>query len=307
MGAVDVVVENFRPGVTDRLGISYADVRDRNPSIVYCSISGFGAHGELASMVALDGVAQAFAGALEASARDAPFGSPFPVVFADLAAASTAASGILAALLRRERTGRGCHIELTLLDCLLPWLHAATINSMGPPITQVVTASDGRSLLVQPALPHLHDRFLRLCASVPGLEPVAADARFSTLENVKANGDAYTMLVHAGFLTKPLEEWLRLLGEAGVPASPVHTLDQALNHPVMRTSGTVVPMEVPPGGTYHVVASPFHFDGSRRTPQTGPPHLGEHTAQVLRELLNTSDAELSRLRNAGVIPASSPD
>jgi crotonobetainyl-CoA:carnitine CoA-transferase CaiB-like acyl-CoA transferase len=254
----DVVIENYRPGVTARLGIAAADLRAVNDRLIVCSISGYGARSSMASYAAIDGVVQAFSGSF---AIPPAFGlpeGPIACQVADFAGGTAAAHGVLAALYARERTGVGCHIELTLVECVLNWLascdRAGTLRS---PNTILATGSDGGRFVVQTTL-HFRDRLATLLGLV--FEPT----------------EAYADRVREILATRPCAEWLSLIEREGIPVAPIQTLAEALAHPDV-TSETVGERAVP--------ASPFVIDGQRRRTDQPPPVLGADTDAVLQEWL----------------------
>jgi crotonobetainyl-CoA:carnitine CoA-transferase CaiB-like acyl-CoA transferase len=295
----DALVENFRPGVMTRLGLDVDVLHARNPRLVSCSISGFGADGPVSQLAAIDGPVQAFAGMLDLTGEGQEPGMPVPVQVADIAGASYAAQAVLAALLARERTGRGAHVELSLLECVLQWLGVVDRSgTLAPPATMVVEAADGERLLVQPIM-HFHPRFAALVAAVPGHEGFADDPRFSDRPARLAHRDAYEDAVRRAFRTRPRAAWLADLHAAGVPAAPVHRGDEVHGHPQVLHRGAVTETDVPGLGPTTVVAPPFVFDGVRRTTTTPPPLLGEHTRAVLADWLGASAADLDAAAAAG--------
>jgi crotonobetainyl-CoA:carnitine CoA-transferase CaiB-like acyl-CoA transferase len=254
----DVVIENYRPGVTTRLGITADVLRAVNQRLIVCSISGYGAHSSMAHSVAIDGVVQAFSGSFHIPPAFGLPEGPIAAQIADLAGGTAAAHGVLAALYARERNGVGCHIELTLVECLLSWL--ATIDRTGSlrsPNTVLATGSDGGRFVVQTTM---HFR-----------------ARLATVLNLEFEStEEYADRVRESLSTRPCVEWLRIMEREGIPAAPIQTIADALAHPDVRSE--VV-------GERRVPASPFVIDGrSRRTDQL-PPTLGADTDAVLREWL----------------------
>jgi CoA:oxalate CoA-transferase len=295
----DVLLENFSPGVTARLGIAPSAVRAVNPRLVYCSITGYGSDGPHATQVAIDGPVQAFSGALETTGRDGGFGWPIEFTAADVAGASAGAQAVLAALFRRERTGEGMHIDLSLAECLLDWLSVSDRRgTQRAPTTIVVDAGDGRPLLVQTPL-HFQARLTELLAAVPGCEGLASDPRFATFDDRRAHLDEYLALARTAFASRTRAEWLDVFRTAGIPASTVQTIDQAMHDPQLAYREATTTVAVPGAGVVDVLASPFVFDGERVHDTTPPPVLGEHTDEVLREVAGYDDARIEALRAAG--------
>ena len=295
----DVVLENFRPGVTDRLGIDYETLAPLNPRLVYCTITGFGADGPYSQLPATDGAVQAFGGVLELTGPPGGFGLPLPLPLADLLAGATAAQGVLAALVARARHGRGTHLDVSMLECLLGWLLVGDRErTLAPPTTLVVETADGVAVLVQTSL-HFQPRLADLLARVPGCEAIVTDPRFATRDGRGEHLAAYTELVARAFRTRTSEAWLRALAEIGIPASRVQRIDDALGHPQLAHRGARVELAVPGLGPQTVLAGPFRYDGHRKTETTPPPTLGEHTRDVLTRVLGYDHDRIAELAGAG--------
>jgi crotonobetainyl-CoA:carnitine CoA-transferase CaiB-like acyl-CoA transferase len=276
VAASDVLIENFRPGVTTRLGITDADLRPANARLVYCSLTGYGTGNPASDQPATDGPIQAFTGAV------AMRGTPIPLTVGDLAGAAHGATAICAALFARERTGRGCHIELSLAECLLQWLTVGDRGgTLAPPTTLVLATSDGARILLQTPM-HMRAKLLALVGE--------KDPRWETVEGQRASLDEYTAAMGRAFARKSAGEWVGELAAAGIPAAVVRTVEDALADPCVTTS--VV-------GGETVVTGPFVVDGMRRTATEPPPALGAHTEAVLREVLGYDDDRVAAARDAG--------
>jgi len=295
----DVLLENFRPGVTARLGVSYDDVRPVNPRLVYCTITGYGPDGPYSQLPATDGAVQAFSGLLELTGTAAAFGLPVPIPVADLLAGATAAQGVLAALLDRERTDHGTHLDVSMVEALLGWLLVGDRErTLAPPTTLVVEGNDGVSLLVQTSL-HFQPRLVGILADVPGCAALATDPRFATREGRQEHRADYERIVRRAFATRSSAEWLDELQRIGIPASGIHPIDDALRHPQLAHREAIVDLDVPGLGRQSVLASPFRFDGRRKIRTTPPPTLGEHTAAVMRTVLGYDDETVADLARRG--------
>jgi crotonobetainyl-CoA:carnitine CoA-transferase CaiB-like acyl-CoA transferase len=276
VAAADVLIENFRPGVTARLGIADADLRPSNPRLVYCSLTGYGAAGPAADRPATDGPIQAFTGAV------ALRGTPIPLTVGDLSGAAHAATAISAALYARERTGRGCHVELSLAECLLQWLTVGDRGgTLAPPTTLVLEASDGQRVLVQTPM-HMRAKLLALVGE--------DDPRWSTVEGQRAALDEYTAAMARAFARQTTGEWLVALAASGIPAAVVRGVDEALRDQAVATTSV---------GGETVVTSPFVIDGGRRTATAAPPGLGAHTEEVLRQVAGYDDERVAAARAGG--------
>ena len=249
---VDVVLDNARPGVMERLGVSPAVLRAAHPAVITCSITGYGATGSDAP--AIDGVIQAATGAFELPEAFGQPAGPVPAQIADLAGGTAASQAILAALYRRERTGQGSHITIALTEALLPWLSVVDRSgSMRSPGTIVATGSDGRRFVIQTPM-HFRDRL----ATLLGLKHAATEE--------------YAQHVRDQMATRPAAAWLAELAAEGIPAAEVRTYAEAL-----EAAGAATEIV----GGRRVPASPFVFDGVRRASRLPPPSLGEQTADVL--------------------------
>jgi crotonobetainyl-CoA:carnitine CoA-transferase CaiB-like acyl-CoA transferase len=303
VAAADVVVENFRPGVMDRLQLGVDRLRAVNGQLVHCSITGFGSDGPIADQVAIDGPVQAFAGLVDLSAVVGLARSPVPITVADIAGASSAAQAVLAALFARERGAPGCHIDISLFEALVQWLSVSDRSgTLAPPVTQVLEGCDGKPLLVQTPL-HFQARLVELIGTVAGFETFASDPRFATKEGIRQHAEEYTSTLRRAFATRSRDEWLALLGAAGIPAAPVNSLDEAMRHPQLEHREAVVDLAVPGAGDALVVLSPYRFDGARRVDTALPPALGEHTALVLQTALGYDRSRLEALAAEGAFGA----
>ncbi|ODU04511.1 MAG: hypothetical protein ABS81_09560 [Pseudonocardia sp. SCN 72-86] len=294
----DVVVENFRPGVADRLGIGSTALRERNPRIVYCTLSGFGAGGPMANMATTDGVVQAFSGILEQlAARDEPFGPPATFAFADLWGGATACQAVLAALYGRERTGVGTYIEMNMLECALFARMLSTERGMVSPNTFVARGSDGVDLVLQ-TVPAIIPRFLELLRALPGCEDIADDPRFSTQEERIKNEDLYLSRLREAIALQPSDHWVQTFMKSGIPVSPVLTMQESLHHPQVVDRGAYSDFDVPGLGEVRLPASPFVFDGERKNTTAAPGLLNSETAAVLTDLGGYSAEELETFLGA---------
>lgn len=270
----DVVVENYRPGVTKRLGIDPDTLRGINPRLITCAINGYGTEGELAGAAAIDGVVQAFCGSfIFPTIWGLPEG-PIPFQVADIAGGTAAAHAILAALYTRERTGTGAHLQLSLAECLLNWINTGDrTGTLRSPNTILATGSDGGRFVVQTTL-----HFRTKLAAMLGLT-------FEATED-------YAAQVRSKLSTNTKQYWLQRLAEVGVPAAPIQTIADALAHPDIANE--VVDGRMMP-------ASPFVINGDRHATPELPPSLGEHTIEVLRDVLGYDSARIDSLSGNGAI------
>ncbi|MGA7730685.1 MAG: CoA transferase [Chloroflexia bacterium] len=289
----DVLVENFRLGAMERWGLGYEQLAEDDPSLVYCSISGYGRTGTDAGLPGYDYVIQGAGGIMSVTGE--PDGSPTKVGVAivDLTAGMFALSAILAALRVRDMTGRGQKIDISLFDSHLAWLANVGSNYLlsgetparygngHPNIVpyQTFKAEDGWLVLAVGN----DQQWTRFCQAV-GRPDFISDERWVTNEARVHNRDTLVPILEELIASKSVEAWLMLLKEAKVPAGPVNTVDRALNDPRARARGMVQEVEHPGIGPVRMVASPLHLEATPPVIRRHPPMLGEHTEEILREL-----------------------
>jgi crotonobetainyl-CoA:carnitine CoA-transferase CaiB-like acyl-CoA transferase len=278
----DVLVESFRPGTMERWGAGVASLRERNPRLVVCSLTGFGSAGARARQAAHDLNFAALSGLLERLGGGVP-----RVQLADVAAGMLAAAAVMAALYRRERTGRGAHVEQPLAQAVLPFLLWAWADDAGGaaglgtgdtilagrcPAYRLYRCSDGQEVAVAAVEP----KFWAELAQALGI-PQHALAGL----DCGAAGAAAAAAAEAAFSARPRGEWLALLAPLGLPVTPVNDLRAARHDPLYRDAGWVEGLAV--AGRSEPVPGPF-LPSLGRTPERPAPRLGEHTVAVLEEL-----------------------
>jgi len=295
VNGADVIVENFRPGVLAGLGFGWDELRAANPRLVYCAISGFGADGPMAARPAYDQIIQGLAGMMDVTGS--PEGDPtrigFPVC--DTFGGMTACFAIAAALLRRERTGRGAYLDVSMLDSALTALGWAASNWLiaGQPPTRMgndnFTASPSGAFATKDGLLNVaanqQPQFEKLCVAV-GRPDLATDERFARRADRLANRIALNAELASAFAARTAAEWEELLNPLGVPAARVLTvpeafaLDQVAHRRTVATLGRVAGTDRP----LQVVTAGFHVDGEPAVSSAMPPGLGEHTEEELARL-----------------------
>jgi len=307
----DVVFDNFRPGVLERLKMDYDTLKKINPRIISCSISGFGSKGPYRDRPAYDVIIQAITGAMSITGEPGRPPVRAGIALSDQGAGMFAAHGILAALYARERTGVGQKVETSLFEATIAQIaYEASIYFVsgeipGPvgsghrilPVYQAFQTRDGYVTIAA-----VGDKYPRLFKAM-GREDLLQDPRFigpPTLENRKER----VSIIQEVFLTKGTEEWLQLLIEADVPCGPVNTLDKALADPQVAATDMVVTIDHPFKGRIKQTGNPIKMSGTppeQKNKFLYPPTVGEHTDEILSRLLGYSTEKLDTFKREKVI------
>lgn len=307
--AADVVVESFGAGVSERLGIDAATMRSVNDRLVHCSISGYGRTGPLKERPGYDVVLQALSGMMSLTG-DADGGHiRSPVSPIDQVTGMHALTGILAALMQRQRTGTGTTVEVNLFETALGLLRynlqsfwergvqpekcGSTHEALSP--YRVFEAADGPLMLGV-----ANDNLWRKFCVIAGLEDVVDDPRFRTNADRASRRAETDALVQRAIATRPVADWDTALAEVGVPCAPLNTLNEALGHSHTAATGLVMDYDHPAGGPTKAVGLPLSIGGVPHVPGSPPPTHGQHTYAVLDEL-GLSGERIDILRTAGVI------
>jgi crotonobetainyl-CoA:carnitine CoA-transferase CaiB-like acyl-CoA transferase len=304
----DVLVENFRPGAMDRLGLGYAAVHDLVPRLVYCSISGFGQTGPYRERPAYDLIVQGMGGIMGITGE--PDGAPMRVgvAVADICAGMFAAYGILAALRARERTGTGQWVDASLLDGQVAWMTYMAANYFATGENPPRVGSAHLNLVPYQPFP-TRDGFVNVAVGSEGLWhrfcealdlPIASDRRFATNADRVHNRETLVELLGPVFARRTTADWVERLLQAGVPAGPIYRMNEVMEDPQVHHRKMVVEVEHPRAGRVRVNGVPVKFSETPGEVAAPPPILGEHTEAVLREL-GVDEAEFAALRHDGVI------
>jgi len=306
---VDVVVENFRPGVAERLGVGPEALRSANPRLVYVSVSGFGQTGPLAHLPAYDIIVQAMSGLMEATGE--PEGPPTMVgeAVSDVIAGLFASWATLAALLQQRRTGQGQHVDVAMFDATLAFLvtgvgrylftgesarRSGNRHSFSAPFG-VYRARDGHF-----ALAVLNNKLFATLAALIGVPGFAQDARFATDELRRAHEGELAAAIEAWAGQHSVAEVVAQLEAAGVPGSPLWTMAQALESEQGLARGLLSAVDDPRLPGLRVPTQPVKFGGSAPNRTEPAPALGQHTDELMAGLLQAGGERLAALRAAGL-------
>nr|WP_295941605.1 CoA transferase [uncultured Acidovorax sp.] len=307
----DVVVQNFKTGGAEKLGLGYEQLKAIKPDLIYCSVAGYDSSGPEAKRPGYDLVIQGEAGlmAINGEASQPPL--KFGVAAVDMMTGMYAAQAVLAALFRRERTGKGRHIEMALYDCGLMITGYYGLDAMllghdpqrygnaHPSIVPygMFEAQDGPLIIAVGN----NSQFDKFCRQVVMRPDIVEDPRFAT--NVERARNRLTLLpeMKALIASFPRDVLLERLTAAGIPCGRVAGLHEALTSERTRRGGLLQEMPHPVAGTTHVFAPPYRLDGQRLPIRNAPPTLGDATRDVLQQLLQLPDAELQALRDKGVL------
>ncbi len=311
----DVVIENFKVGGLAQYGLDYQSLRAVNPSIVYCSITGFGQTGPYANRAGYDFLLQGMGGLMSVTGEpDSNGGAPVKVGVAitDQLTGMNALAGILSCLIKRSQTGEGDHIDVSLLDCTIAGLvnQASTYHIAGtvpgrmgnahPTVVpyQVFETADGHIILAVGN----DGQFERFCA-IAGVDELATDPRFATNPQRIINRETLIPILVDVFKQHSSETWLSRFDEAAIPGGPINTIDSVFADPQVQARGMRRTLPQSDLGELPVTANPIHLQSHDTTAQLPPPHLGAHTLHVLSDILGLNENEIASLQQSNIIEA----
>jgi crotonobetainyl-CoA:carnitine CoA-transferase CaiB-like acyl-CoA transferase len=305
----DAVFNNARGDLPDKLGLTYGTLKEINPRVVCCSLTGYGRTGPRAAEPAFDYLVQGYAGYMAVTGE--PDGPPGKcgVSVIDFAGGYAAMVGLMVGLFDAQRTGTGRDVDISLLDTAVSMLSYFAVWTLNHDwIAERTPSSAHQTIVPAQNFPTRDgwivifcnkDKFWRDLVETLGAPELTEDARFRTFADRFAHKDALIPALQARFATRTTEEWLeRLRGR--VPCAPVNDVRQALADPQVTARDMIVEVEHPDFGPLKEVRSPVRTEGEIRHPARAP-KLGEHTDQILREILSYSDSTIARLRDAGAI------
>ena len=309
-----VLIENYKVGTLKRYGLAYDDLKQSNPGLVYCSVTGFGQDGPYAPRPGYDFIFQGMGGLMSITGeRDGqPGAGPQKVGIAitDVLTGMYASVAILAALTHRERTGEGQYIDCALLDTIVAFNANQIVSYFcsgripiryGNAHAQVVPyevfpTSDGHIIL---AIGN-DGQFKRFC-EIAGCAELADEARFKTNSQRIVHRAELIPLIAEVMRQRSKQEWIAALEEATVPCGPINNMKEVFEDPQVKHRGLRIDMPHPRGGTAPVVASPMRLSETPVEYRIAPPLLGQHNEEIYRGLLGKSEAELARLKSAGIV------
>jgi crotonobetainyl-CoA:carnitine CoA-transferase CaiB-like acyl-CoA transferase len=307
----DVVLENFRPGVTKRLNVDYETLKAINPKIIYCSISSFGQTGPYAQWPGYDLIIQGMSGIMGITGEKG--GGPMRIGMAieDINAGLHAVISILAALRVRDAFDVGQYIDISMMDAGVSWMtyiagnYFATGNipeRMGtahPSIVpyQAFKTGDDKYILIAGG----NDRLFGILCKILRLEYLVNDPKYSLNESRVSHKDSLIPIIQDALLKKPRDTWLESLRNSGFPCAPVYNIDEVFADPQVHHRNMVVEMEHPTAGVIKQVGTPFKLSVSRTGLDIYPPELSEHTKEILEDLLGYSESQINDYKEKGVI------
>jgi crotonobetainyl-CoA:carnitine CoA-transferase CaiB-like acyl-CoA transferase len=312
----DVFIENFRPGVARRLGLDYEALRQKNPRLVYCSISAFGQTGPYSSRSALDIAIQAMSGIMSITGE--PDGPPtrMGLPMADLCGGLFAVIGVLSAIYERERTGQGQLIDFSMLDGMVGMLMymATRVFMTGEDAPKIASghlgivpygaypAGDGYLVIA-----NIGEAFWpKICAAI-GRPELARDGRYDTNQKRVARREEVDALLSEALAGRTVAEWDEILERNDVPHAPILKISDVLRHPQVLARGLIDEYDHPRVGRFPAVGRAIRFPEHEGEPLRPSPLMGEHNEVVLRELLGYSPEQVAKLRADGVIGESAED
>jgi crotonobetainyl-CoA:carnitine CoA-transferase CaiB-like acyl-CoA transferase len=310
----DVFIENYKVGDMARYGLSYEDLKELNPRLIYCSITGFGQDGPSSSLAGYDFIIQGMGGLMSITGErdDLPGGGPqkVGVAFSDLMTGLYSTVAILAALQHRNLSGEGQYIDMALLDVQVATMANMNMNYLVSGVIpkrqgnahanivpyQVFRSKDGHLVLAVG-----NDRqFAKFC-DVAGCPELAADENFATNAARVRNRETLVPMLQEVLLRRTTQEWITPLESAGVPSGPINDIAQAFEHPQVKHRAMKVTLPHWQAGSVPSVANPIKMSATPITYRSAPPTLGQHTQEILSTLGGLSDAEIAALAAKGVI------
>jgi len=308
----DVVVENYRPGTMEKFGLGYEELREINPQIIYAACSGFGHTGisEWVQAPAYDVIVQGMGGVMSITGHEGGEPTRVGASIGDITAGLFTAIGVISALYHRSVTGVGQKVDVAMLDCQVAILENAIaryvtsgivpkpIGNRHPSITpfEAFKTQDGY-VIIAVGNDKLWKNFCELIQR-PGM---AADENFATNAKRTENQKQLKVILEEVFAAKKTDEWIKLLESAGIPCGPINTVDKVLDHPQIQARNMIVENEHPIAGKIKMAGVPVKFSETPGSIERPAPLLGQHTEEILDELLGLNQEEVAKFKANGVI------
>jgi crotonobetainyl-CoA:carnitine CoA-transferase CaiB-like acyl-CoA transferase len=307
---MDVLIENFRPGAMDRLGLGYEALHQRNPRLIYCSISGYGQNGPSRDEAAMDLVIQASSGLLSITGTEQGEYTRCGYGVTDVTAGLFAVIGILLSLRAREITGAGQYVDVAMLDCMIStmtsnymsYLGSGSVpKPMGTAFPTVVPYRVFRTADTAVAIAVGSERLWSAFCETMERSDLARHPDFAANGDRIRNRHVLEPLLEREFRKRPTAEWIQRLQDAGIPASPVRTFQDVAEDPQPAARTMFPRLDHPAAGAHPVTGTPIKLSETPGSPGAPAPLLGQHTSAVLRELLGIEDSAIDALARKGVI------
>ncbi len=314
VATADVFIQNFRPGVVERLGIGEPELRKVRPDLIYVSMSGWGENGPFAHKPVYDPIIQALSGlATVQGGSDAERPRLIRTILPDKLTGVTAAQAVTSALAGRAKTGEGQHVKVSMLDSIIAFLWASDMAGqtfVGQEVSEQKAATF-IDLIYETKTDYISvstmtdPQWTAFC-KVADRENLLTDERFLTPSLRDENADERLNLIQEALMERPAAEWLKILDDAGVPCAPVLTRSQMIDHPQVEASGIVIEYDHAQAGRLRQARPAARFEGTPTEIRSGAPVLGAHTYEVLTEI-GYSEAEIDAMVDANVLHAARPE
>ena len=301
----DVLLENFRGGTMEKLGLDYTVLKGINPGLIYTQITGFGRTGPRAKAPAYDVIVQGMGGIMSLTGEEG--GAPMKVGISqgDIVAGLYAAIGTAMALIARGKDGKGQLVDISMLDCQAQFIENAIVRYLNAGVIpksignrhasitpfESVKCSDGYIMIAVG-----NDNLFKKFSSLIGLPELADDPRFATNPLRTANEELFKV-----FPTKTCKEWLKLIGDAGIPAGPINNVPQVLEDPCIQARDMIVTLKHSKIGDVKAVNTPIKLSETPGGAEKAAPCLGEHTSEILKEFFGYNDEKIKGLYDKGVL------
>jgi crotonobetainyl-CoA:carnitine CoA-transferase CaiB-like acyl-CoA transferase len=310
----DILIENYKVGGLAAYGLGYEDLKKINPGLIYCSITGFGQTGPFSTRAGYDFLIQAMGGLMSVTGE--PDGKPgagpqkIGVALTDILTGLYTTIAALTAIANRDKTGEGCHVDMALLDVTTATMANQALNflvtgdapgRMGNAHPNIVPYEAFQASDMYLIVAVGNDGQYRRFVEAAGRPELGTDERFATNAARVANRDTLIPIIQDFMKQRTGSDWIDALEKVGVPCGAINNMEQVFAHPQIQDRGLQMELNHPLAGTVPQVANPIKFTGQPHTYQGAPPTLGQHSDDVLRNILELSDDEIAGLRSSGVV------